>query len=369
MASLKLSNANQSNQAVRPSFKARAAALKALAARVVRSEPTSPKPQIEPDLVDWHSPPLGFMAYPAIDPQAFINIPEGLRLELERLHDIACGEFERRAEAAGKNLHETMRGEIEDGLRRRLRLDGIEAALCLEPAIPASCTSDPILAAIQETERLQYAVDAMSKLPQPPGMIEPLPEQKAAFDAFYGYVDNVLLRTVPATAAGCAALARFVASYPRDRGFSLDDDEDGQHVRILDLIARSPMNRCTAAPKDETTPNWPQIQAAAVDLSGCSIPSLGRLFEAFSRMADTWSDMSCLPFAQKDEAASRLLDEEYQRAALIRDRIVSLICSRRSKDDSDRDETLIVRLLHELLCEGKVHDQALLADINAAWRA
>ena len=63
MASLKLSNANQSNQAVRPSFKARAAALKALAARVVRSEPTSPpKPQSEPDLVDWHSPPPGFMA-------------------------------------------------------------------------------------------------------------------------------------------------------------------------------------------------------------------------------------------------------------------------------------------------------------------
>lgn len=134
-----------------------------------------------------------------------------------------------------------MRAKIEDGLRQRLRLDGIEAALFLEPAIPTHSLGDPVLAAIQETERLQYAVDVASKVPQPPGMIDPLPEQKAAFDAFYAHIDNVLLKTVPTTAAGCAALARFVASYPRDRGFSLDEGDDGgQHLRILDLIARSP---------------------------------------------------------------------------------------------------------------------------------
>ena len=48
MASPKLSNANQSNQAVRPTFKDRAAALKALAARVVRHEP-APTPKPDPD--------------------------------------------------------------------------------------------------------------------------------------------------------------------------------------------------------------------------------------------------------------------------------------------------------------------------------
>ena len=162
---------------------------------------------------------------------------------MERLHDIACGEFERRAEAAGKGLHETMRAKIEDGLRQRLRLDGIEAALLLEPAISISSAGDPILAAIQEAERLQYAVDIASKAPQPPGTVDPLPEQKAAFDAFDAHVDNVLLTTVPATTAGCAALARFAAAYPPERGFSLDDDENGQHVRILKLIARSPALR------------------------------------------------------------------------------------------------------------------------------
>ncbi|MCJ2102784.1 hypothetical protein [Methylobacterium sp. E-046] len=195
---------------------------------------------------------------------SFINIPEGLRLELERLHDIACNEFERRAEAAGKGLHETMRAKIEDGLRHHLRLDGIEAALFLEPAIPTDSLGDPALLAIRETERLQYAVDLASKVPQPPGTIDPLPEQKAAFDAFYAHIDTVLVRTVPTTAAGCAARARFMASYPRDRGFSLDEGDDGgQHLRILDNIARSPALKAGTQPSrtlTEITDVWRKIE-------------------------------------------------------------------------------------------------------------
>ena len=575
MASLKLSNANQSNQAVRPSFRARAAALKALAARVVRSEPASPpKPQPEPDFVDWHSPPPGFMAYPAIDPQAFVNIPEGLRLELQRLHDIADDEFERRAKAAEQGTHAALNTGFENRLRRQLRLDEIQAALSPERPVSAGtvaggivfyedaagntrrapvadwinftamrlytvagqemsrqfnagcrdldadgnraldaklrrelriealfalafrshkvfaaaqiewygttaeASSDPIHAAIEDVrQRLSVCAEAQ-RFSQPPGDIDPRPEQIVAREALHASLD-VLSATVPATALGCAALARFAVDFHAAEDFAVDENVHGQqHLRILGLIARSPQAQggsvvgaaaasdpifaamqavryaklehdrfeervkgIVSDPTDreeerrlmdadsralaavyETTPttragqlsllhwireqitnagcldgepadghesvwadgyraleaallaqpadrgNFAQRQADEIDLSGCSIRVLARLSERFTAAADMWSDMSCLPFAEADEVANRIIDEEYDRAGRVRDRIISLLRNHRPKDDGERDEILGARLRYEMDCEGKVQDQALLADITAAWR-
>ncbi|MCJ2020756.1 hypothetical protein MKK84_25575, partial [Methylobacterium sp. E-065] len=131
------------------SLRERAADLQADLSRVVRQ----PEPQAAPDVVDWNSPPPGFMAYPERDPMSFLNISEALRLELERLRNIAELEVERVVEMTGENVHEATRAGIESRMRRRLRLDGIEAALA--PQVPIS--------AGVEAEGVIYYEDASGK--------------------------------------------------------------------------------------------------------------------------------------------------------------------------------------------------------------
>lgn len=326
--------------AERPSLRERAADLKTDLSRVVRQ----PEPQAAPDVVDWDSPPPGFMAYPERQPMSFINIQEGLRLELERLHDIACDEFERRVKAIGKTHHDAMWAEIQHSLRQRLRLDGIEAALAPEiPVSPgiedraglvyyedaagrthrrpvadwigftaqrlytvarqemsrqfsAQCggldeagsraldaklrrelridalfaltfhshkvfegaelkrygteeeiaaaapeiEADPVHAVIEAVRRCLRDCAAAQRLPQPPSHLDPLPEQEAAGDALHAGLDALAV-TVPTTAEGCAALAQFAVEFHTAEGFAVDEDVHGQqHLRILNLIARSP---------------------------------------------------------------------------------------------------------------------------------
>ena len=349
----------------RPSLRQRAASLKAGLGRVVQE----PEPQVAPDAVDWDSPPPGFMADPVREPMSFINIPEGLRLELERLHDIACGEFDRLAGASEKTRRVAVRPEVEDRLRRRLRLDGIEAARFLEPAGMDGIAVDPVHAAIEAVRRCLLDCAAAQQLPQPPGHSDPLPEQEAAGEALHASLDALAV-TVPTTAEGCALLARFAVEFQAAEGFAVDEDQHGQqHLRILDLIARSPMSQHGMASKDKTAAKWSRAQAAALDLSGCSIKALARLFELFSAATDTWSNLSCLPYVEDSTATARIVEGEYERAAFIRDRIHGLLRCRRPKNDTERDDALAVRLRYELECEMRVRDRTLLAEINAAWGA
>lgn len=111
----------------------------------------------------------------------------------------------------------------------------------LNTSCRSTLAADPILAAIAETERLTAARKAAADLPMPKGRLDPLPEQDEAQDAFWAHVDNVLLKTVPTTAAGCAALARYAINFLKRDSFVLDEHEGNEHVRILELIARSPL--------------------------------------------------------------------------------------------------------------------------------
>lgn len=70
--------------------------LGALHALAFANDPPMPA---DPESVDWHNPPVGFMAHPAIEPAAFVNIRIALPQEAERLHEIAEAEFERRCAA------------------------------------------------------------------------------------------------------------------------------------------------------------------------------------------------------------------------------------------------------------------------------
>ncbi|MCJ2036458.1 hypothetical protein [Methylobacterium sp. J-068] len=88
---------------------------------------------------------------------------------------------------------------------------------------------DPIFTAIDTTRYLTAARKRADLLPQPAGSTDVLPEQDEAADAFFAHVDGVLLKTVPTTAAGCAALARFAVEFLADEGFSLDEDQANEH--------------------------------------------------------------------------------------------------------------------------------------------
>lgn len=97
---------------------------------------------------------------------------------------------------------------------------------------------DAIMTAIEEGRRLLKVADEASKLPQPTGRLDPLPEQEAASANLWKHVEDVILKTVPRTGRGCAALARFALDFEKQRGTAVDVDDNRA---VLDLIGRSPL--------------------------------------------------------------------------------------------------------------------------------
>ena len=175
-------------------------------------------------------------------------------------------------DAARPSLRERA-ASLKASASRVIRRKPVDAA----PIAPgAALAADPILAAIAETRRLHMERTRALNVDLPEGQLNPSPEQDAATNAFFAHVDGVLLRTVPTTATGCAALARYANEFFEDEGFSLDENPNNdQHVRILDLIARSPL-----------LDGAPLPQPAVPDFSGYSINDLRRTYDAFKLATD-----------------------------------------------------------------------------------
>lgn len=97
---------------------------------------------------------------------------------------------------------------------------------------------DPILALIEEARRLMVEHgrfhDAASS--NPDGHPSWAAENEAA-SAMMEHIRGTLLKTVPTTAAGCIALARFACEFTEDQGVPLEYESNDP---VLDLIARSP---------------------------------------------------------------------------------------------------------------------------------
>ena len=97
---------------------------------------------------------------------------------------------------------------------------------------------DPVFALIEEACRLtaehRRLNAAAARLPDS----DPAwGAEHEAHDAMWEHVRGVLLKTVPATAAGCVALARFASEFTKDQGVPLEYESNDP---VLDLIARSP---------------------------------------------------------------------------------------------------------------------------------
>ncbi|MDP4024433.1 hypothetical protein Q8W71_17550 [Methylobacterium sp. NEAU 140] len=79
---------------------------------------------------DWHSPPPGFMASPAIEPTSFACVEQGIRIEATRLLGIALAE-QRRRQTIGIEGHSKPWGADDEArTRKALHLDALAAIAC-----------------------------------------------------------------------------------------------------------------------------------------------------------------------------------------------------------------------------------------------
>ncbi|WP_342111767.1 hypothetical protein [Methylobacterium sp. SI9] len=365
-------------------------------------------PTVEP--TDWQNPPPGFMAYPADDPQGFVIVREGLRMELERLHRIASAEYARKV---GPDAAEANRARI----RRELRLDAFEAvapngdaeilALGLDldavharwrAATPAYWAAQAhITQACERAKARGGPVHAASVAAwETPGISEACD----AFDAIGSELERIskaIWRTPARTPLGLAVKARatlvmvFVfGQYERDSHLGKDEDLTPQATRALieaccalagvdwkgQPIGEESAAAVPSRPALSRDRAWAVAQASAVDLSALTILQLHNLYVRFSSVADIWCATSSLPWASDKSAnpfrdlnaAGHIAEREEERASEIRSRLVAEIRARVPAGDFERNWRLETLIQYELLCEASLqHAPELRAEINKAW--
>lgn len=144
-----------------------------------------------------------------------------------------------------EDLRAEVRSSIEHGnatyddlalivIAEMLEMGGLGAA----SIVPLSARPDPIFGLIEEARRLTRKHGRLIAISA--DLPDSHPAWKAeneAHAAMWEHVRGVLLKTVPTTAAGCVALARFAYEFTEDQGVSLEYESNDP---VLALIARSP---------------------------------------------------------------------------------------------------------------------------------
>ena len=178
--------------------------------------------------------------------------------------------------------------------------------------------TDPVLSAIEAVRGCLRVCKATQRFLQPPGRLDPLPEQEAAGAALHASLDALAV-TVPTTAAGCASLARFAVEFHAAEGFAIDEDERGQqHLRILDLIARSPaLGGDMLVDRPSAAPPWATYGIAErVDFAAVTLKELRTIHEKAAHLSTTayaMASQGCCrsedrsPFGNPHNAAGELM--------------------------------------------------------------
>lgn len=312
-----------------PTLRDRAAGLRALLPRPAqRPEPTSVELKPE-EAVDWHNPPPGFMASPAIEPNNFIRIPDGIALELQRLHAIAQTEFERRAgdERAGPRVND---------LRRDLRLDALTVAArdaaAFTDAMPASradpTTPDALTAAIlkgwkdlaatpyereeawaRASEHRDRLIQAVMALPATPETIAP----KALACAWMGWVCTER----PGQPRGAYGLADQL---------------------VFDIQATIMEQSALTPPEAAELRTLDLLTTTSLDLKTTPTKHLASLLEAVGMLADTANAILCQPRCQASDhlnAAGLLIEAVADALGAVVSEAMSEL---RSREPADRHE-------------------------------
>lgn len=171
--------------------------------------------------VDWHNPPPGFMAAPAIEPFSFTQVHNGIAMELDRLRDLAWAEYHRRTADLREGVSQDEVREHRAKVRADLCLPALTAAVdpgSTEARILAALSRpagpDPVFALIEEHRSAYAEWDRLSgvwneMLESDPGYAEamaasdrPGKREVAAYDA--------LFTARPTTLQGVAALAEYL---------------------------------------------------------------------------------------------------------------------------------------------------------------
>lgn len=312
----------------RPSLRERAASLKASAARVIRRKPVDEAPapySVAPSLSalvgEWTAMLARENAGGAVGRDAEKRADQRIALHRAILaHPVtSLADFAAKAPAFRDQLEDAAPPHGHPQCLDFLSWQCVLRDLGTLTARRSAPVVDPIFAAISETRHLTNARTRAGLLPQPAGSIDPLPEQEAATEAFFAHVDGVLLKTVPTTAAGCAALARYAVEFLADEGFVLDE-QGSEHVRILELIASSPL-------LDGAPP--------APDFSGYAVNDLRRTYDAFRLATDV---MGLTGWTISSEGAgNHLLNDELDRLSHFQSYIADEL---KRRTPTDRDEAI-----------------------------
>ncbi|WP_125900988.1 hypothetical protein [Methylobacterium indicum] len=237
---------------------------------------------------------------------------------------------------------------------------------------------DPILAAIAASKAATAAFDAFEAAIPGEGVSPEQSRHEGALCEADMKAQKAVWQTVPTTQAGRRALVEF-ARFRVARVTHPDGDvDDAGHVlgRILDafsaMVAADWGN--TAPPIGEPAPapvaldyaERAKLSAEQIELSGLDVLSLAHLFEAFQAVRFSWEGVVARSYCDRGQLGD-LPDFESERAAFALARIAEEIASRTPSTDEQRDEILMSRTSYEMMCNGRIHDNTLLADITRAW--
>ncbi|MEQ4600249.1 MAG: hypothetical protein ABN488_21050 [Methylobacteriaceae bacterium] len=115
--------------------------------------------------------------------------------------------------------------------------------------------------------------------------------------------------------------------------------------------------------------------AYALDLSEVSFQNLWRLYEVFLAAYDLlWPAANESMFDEgtakpccEHTSGGLILDAEANRLGCLRDAVANELRRRTPRNEAERCSRLEVLVGHEIRCEGRIRDKALLAELNAAW--
>lgn len=120
-----------------------------------------------------------------------------------------------------------------------------------------------------------------------------------------------------------------------------------------------------------------QGYAAELDLGAFSIKDLARLYDVARHANTYWGHVGDMPLCNGSGAEGSSLtnvgwvvEAEEHRMSFLRDRCIAEIARRQPADDAERDESLCVRIQHEIECAGRIDRldaPTLLIEALKAW--
>ncbi|MEN3238916.1 hypothetical protein PUR29_36385 [Methylobacterium ajmalii] len=111
--------------------------------------------------------------------------------------------------------------------------------------------------------------------------------------------------------------------------------------------------------------------ATALDLSGCSLSQLARLYEALRGVYEHLGAAGQRPCFRVGghllTRAGEILDEELDRIGAMLSDCADAVIARIPSSSDEREEALFVRVSHEMVANGCISDRALMRDLMQSW--